>query len=518
MRKLACVAIVALAFSPAAMAAEIAISTQAGWMGQGTADAESQEIVDNVTGAPIQVFPAGEHDALADWVEAHTGNGETDLLILFGQFPETIYAPGNAEPDGSLAELFLDDGNCIINTGDYIFYVVNGAGTNAAGGLANMTDVPGAAMWGDDSLGTDFVPTADGQLYTPSLPTLTSNRPWFPAQFEGTDWYFELILAQSDDGSQVHPGILRNAVTGGRLGIFSQISDDSQPRGEVISEWINNWFLKNVSDPALARNVSPVKEAIDVPRDTDLEWTSGKFAATHDVYFGTVLEDVNNASRSNPMDVLISQGQNANTYDPEGVLEFGMTYYWRIDEVNGAPDNTIFKGDVWSFTVEPLAYPVADITATASVASDADTGPENTINGSGLNEADQHSILGSDMWLTLPAGADPVYIQYEFDRVYMMHEMLVWNYNVQFELILGFGLKNVTIEYSENGTDWTALGDVEFAQATAQPGYAANTIVDMQGVPARFVRLTVNSGYGMLTQYGLSEVRFLYIPAHAREP
>jgi hypothetical protein len=32
------------------------------------------------------------------------------------------------------------------------------------------------------------------------------------------------------------------------------------------------------------------------------------------------------------------------------------------------------------------------------------------------------------------------------------------------------------------------------------------------------VRLTVNSGWGVLGQYGLSEVRFLYIPAQARQP
>jgi hypothetical protein len=34
--------------------------------------------------------------------------------------------------------------------------------------------------------------------------------------------------------------------------------------------------------------------------------------------------------------------------------------------------------------------------------------------------------------------------------------------------MLGFGFKDTTIEYSENGTDWTAFGDVPFAQATAK--------------------------------------------------
>jgi hypothetical protein len=85
-------------------------------------------------------------------------------------------------------------------------------------------------------------------------------------------------------------------------------------------------------------------------------------------------------------------------------------------------------------------------------------------------------------------------------------------------VVLGFGIKGVTVEYSENGADWIALGDFELARATAKATYTANTAVPFDGVPAKFVRLSVNSGWGMLGQYGLSEVRFLYIPAQAREP
>ncbi|HOC61860.1 MAG TPA: carbohydrate binding domain-containing protein [Sedimentisphaerales bacterium] len=267
----------------------------------------------------------------------------------------------------------------------------------------------------------------------------------------------------------------------------------------------------------LATEPRPEHGATDVPRDVVLSWTAGEFAATHDVYFGTSFDDVNAASRSNPLGVLVSQNQSGTTFDSPDLLDFGTTYYWRVDEVNAAPDNTIYKGGVWSFTAEPFAYPVANIIATTNATSDPGAGPENTINGSGLNADDQHSIDAGDMWLASP-GAEPLYIQYEFDRVYKLYEMLVWNYNVQFELLLGFGVKDVTVEHSENGADWTALGDVQLAQAPAQSTYAANTTVDLQGVAARFVRLTVNSGYGLMPQYGLSEVRFLYIPAHPREP
>ncbi len=268
--------------------------------------------------------------------------------------------------------------------------------------------------------------------------------------------------------------------------------------------------------PELAAEPSPENEAVDVPRDVVLAWTAGELAASHDVYLGMAFDDVNDASRADAMGVLVSQGQAAATYDT-GLLEFGQTYYWRIDEVNAAPDNTIFQGEVWSFTVEPFAYAVADITVTSNGSSEPGVGPENTINGSGLNADGQHSTAAADMWLAVP-GADPITLEYAFDRVYKLHEMLVWNYNVQFEVLLGFGIQNVTVEYSEDGVTWMSLGDVELAQATAKADYTANTAVDMAGVAAQCVRLTVNSGFGTMGQFGLSEVRFLYIPAHAREP
>ncbi len=260
----------------------------------------------------------------------------------------------------------------------------------------------------------------------------------------------------------------------------------------------------------------PADGQTDVSRDGILSWNAGVFAAAHDIYFGTSLDDVTNATRANALGVLVSQGQSAATYDP-GRLEFGQTYYWRVDEVNAPPSNAVIQGDVWSFTVEPFVYAVQNIIATAS-SFDGVSGPENTINGSGLNADDQHSIEVVDMWQTDPADPGPIWIQYEFDGIYKLHEMWVWNYNVQFEAILGFGFKDVTVEYSTDGVDWQSLGDVEFAKAASNATYTANTVVDFGGAAAKYVRLTANSNWGGLPQMGLSEVRFLYIPAHPREP
>jgi len=265
----------------------------------------------------------------------------------------------------------------------------------------------------------------------------------------------------------------------------------------------------------VASNPMPPDGSDDILRSTDLSWTAGEYAATHDVYFGLSREDVNAASPA----ARIAQGlaRDVDSVDV-GYLDFGRTYYWRVDEVNGAPDFAVLKGDVWSFTVEPIAYPIEGVLATSNGISDAVSTAQRTVDGSGIDDDDQASIESGDMWLATPPAGETLYIQYEFDRIYKLHEMLVWNYNVQFELVLGFGLKGVTVEYSENGADWIALGDFELARATAKATYTANTAVPFDGVPAKFVRLSVNSGWGMMGQYGLSEVRFLYIPAQAREP
>jgi hypothetical protein len=255
-----------------------------------------------------------------------------------------------------------------------------------------------------------------------------------------------------------------------------------------------------------------------VRRTASLAWSSGRAVASHDVYFGAVFDDVDNASRTDPRGVLVGQGQTATSYDPPGVLDFDTTYYWRIDEVMAPPDNTIVKGVVWSFTTEPFAYSIQGVVASSNGISDGISTAQRTVDGSGLDWGDRHSTQASDMWLASPPDGETLHIQFEFDGVHKLHEMLAWNYNAEFELILGFGLKDVTVEYSENGTEWTILDTVEFAQATARATYTANTSVDFGSVAARHVRLTVNSGWGTSGQFGLSEVRFLHIPAQAREP
>ena len=266
-----------------------------------------------------------------------------------------------------------------------------------------------------------------------------------------------------------------------------------------------------------AANPSPADGHPDAVRQVTLSWDPGKLAVGHDVYLGTVFDDVNNASRSNPRGVLVSEGQDANTYDPVGLLEFSGTYYWRVDEI--AADSTMTKGTVWQFDVEPVGYPIDGnlIQATAS-SSQGGSGPENTINRSGLDAEREHSTASQDMWQTELGAAGPAWIQYQFDRAYKLHELLVWNYNGDLEYLVGFGFREVTIEYSVDGETWTDLGNFTFTQGTSQLDYAANTTIDLGGALAQYVHLVAISSWGTSGGHGLSEVQFSYIPTWARDP
>ncbi|MCH8216260.1 MAG: hypothetical protein IH892_05755 [Planctomycetes bacterium] len=258
-----------------------------------------------------------------------------------------------------------------------------------------------------------------------------------------------------------------------------------------------------------AAKPSPARETTDVPRDSVLSWAPGAFAAStrgHIVYFGESFDDVNDASGG--------AAQDAASYTPPERVDFGTTYYWRVDEVNSPPDSTVYRGEVWSFTVEPFSIPLAGVTATASSSFGASV-PEKTVDGSGLVD-DGHGTSAADMWIS---GGIPATLEYAFDRAYKLHELWIWNSNQLIEAFVGFGAKDVVIEHSLDGENWTVLDGVgPLAQAPGTEGYAHNTTIDFGGATAQHVRLTVNSVQGIAPQASLSEVRFYYIPTFATRP
>jgi len=437
---------------------------------------------------------------------------------------------------GKIGGAFQFDGNTYINCGrsaslnirDQItiaFWFKVQAFTNTWEAFLAKSDAAYRSSRGDGTgNGTHLGITGSNYF---NAPTVITDNQWhhYCGTYDGTTAI--IYIDGKEDARQTYGGQIgdsssydlyigeNSGSTGRRLhGLMDdvQIYNNALTPAEILK------IMEGLVDKSLAQNPVPEDTAVDVTQDAVLSWMAGAYAATHDVYIGTNLADVNDADRSDPKGLLAGQDLPGPSYDGAGLFEFGKTYYWRVDEINAAPDNTIFKGEIWSFTAEPFAYPIAGVTATASSNSRADTGAINTVNGSGLNASDQHSTDVTQMWLS--GTAKPQWIQYEFDKVYKLHELWVWNANQIVEMFVGFGVKDVVIEYSIDGTTWTALEESsQFAQAPGDPAYTANTIVDLKGVMAKYVKLNIKSNWGGVTQQVcLSEVRFYQVPVQAREP
>ncbi|UCD52943.1 MAG: hypothetical protein JSW27_09950 [Phycisphaerales bacterium] len=81
-----------------------------------------------------------------------------------------------------------------------------------------------------------------------------------------------------------------------------------------------------------------------------LRWSAGTGAAQHDIYLGTDRTAVDNATTGTEDIYQSRQPREATTFRlPEGTVQCGTTYYWRIDEIDGV--GVVSKGGIWTFTV-----------------------------------------------------------------------------------------------------------------------------------------------------------------------
>jgi hypothetical protein len=126
--------------------------------------------------------------------------------------------------------------------------------------------------------------------------------------------------------------------------------DDVRIYDEALTEPEIQAFMKSEKYPYALR---PIPEDGVRHPDTwaNLSWSSGDFAVSHNVYFGDNFEDVNSGAAST------FQGNQSSTSFIVGLPDFpfsdglipGITYYWRIDEVNDLNPSSPWKGQVWSF-------------------------------------------------------------------------------------------------------------------------------------------------------------------------
>jgi hypothetical protein len=126
---------------------------------------------------------------------------------------------------------------------------------------------------------------------------------------------------------------------------------------------------------------------------------------------------------------------------------------------------------------------------------------------------DKHSNTPEDSWLSCFPSPNPNtvrgtthWIQYDFGSTVSLSQTKIWNYNVNDDL--GRGFKDVVIDYSEDGVNWTQLGNFSWAQANGLDGYTGFDGPDFGGINARYVLITALSNWDNSNCMGFSQIEF----------
>ncbi len=195
----------------------------------------------------------------------------------------------------------------------------------------------------------------------------TSDSPADAVVIAGVDGW---CPARAFDGNQGSPGTRQKsapiALVGGQKYYIEAIYKEGGGGDNLAVAWegpdsptrsvIEGRFLSPVIRPA-ARQPNPADGAIDVDT-TALEWVAGDTAVSHKVYLST----------DATIDAADLVGETQLTIQVV-VLQPGVTYYWRIDEVDAA--GAVTEGPVWTFSTLPLE---AHFPSPADGATDIESG------------------------------------------------------------------------------------------------------------------------------------------------
>jgi hypothetical protein len=156
----------------------------------------------------------------------------------------------------------------------------------------------------------------------------------------GVEYYFEEITGKgSDSGWQFSPTYTDTGLQPNTTYTYQvKARDKSANQNETAMSSPSSATTPTASVPGQATNPTPYDGQENVNRkEVLLSWTAGSGATSHDIYLGTSAE-------LGPADFV--GNQTSTSYKPS-VLRKGLTYYWRIDEVNSDGTTT---GVVWSFS------------------------------------------------------------------------------------------------------------------------------------------------------------------------
>ena len=123
---------------------------------------------------------------------------------------------------------------------------------------------------------------------------------------------------------------------------------------------------------------------------------------------------------------------------------------------------------------------------------------------------DRHSTNFFDGWLSCEPAMSPNperpeshFILYDFEKVFKLGQMTIWNTNDP--SYLNSGMKDVAIDYSRDGMTWYHAGDFVLAQGSGLSTYEGDQGPNLNDIEARYLLITALTNYGGEC-YGLSEM------------
>ena len=219
------------------------------WYAEATMLEDVEKIIDGVK-ENFKEIKSFDDEALNDlkaWAEANMDDGELDIIWLNGCMPSVLYPNPNKEPDGSLAEEWLNHGNMFINVADWFGYCTYETGQrgieNGVAGAENILNLPGIIRFGDN---TNMKITDAGKKYLSSLgDSMVTDRPIVGGAVR-TPWEVAEVFGGAE-AADMDPCAIHNTNTDGYVAFINQATvGNSVDRAQVTIEFINNWVARKI--------------------------------------------------------------------------------------------------------------------------------------------------------------------------------------------------------------------------------------------------------------------------------
>ncbi|MEL7532047.1 MAG: T9SS type A sorting domain-containing protein [Bacteroidota bacterium] len=98
------------------------------------------------------------------------------------------------------------------------------------------------------------------------------------------------------------------------------------------------------------------------------------------------------------------------------------------------------------------------------------------------------------------------WLMYDFGYQYPLSSLHVWNSNAPGKLEQG--IKQVVLDYSQDGVNWTEWGLIELPKADGDAYYAGSRVAELNLVQARYVLLSVIQNHGDPSCSSIHELSF----------